>query len=84
MTEYKLPPSPDLSSGNWEQVPREELPQDEAGGLVGWTFAGREHDEMLFPHVIMATDALGRKYAYVSVDLKQEVWRWKAGGSTIP
>jgi hypothetical protein len=80
MTDNKLPPSPDPSSGKWEQVPREELPQDEAG--VGWTFAAREHDEMLFPHVIMATDALGRKYAYVSVDLKQEVWRWKSGGAT--
>ena len=58
MTDHRLPPSPDISSGKWERVPPDELPRDEAGGLVGWTFAGREYDHKTFPHVIIATDAL--------------------------
>jgi hypothetical protein len=41
--------------------------------LDGWNLAGREHDATDLPHVIVATDADGRRYACVSIDHEQRV-----------
>ena len=51
----------------YEQIAPDKLPQDPSFTGEGWTFKPAEHDEIMFPHEIRATDAEGRTYTYLDV-----------------